>query len=76
MSDPQYILYYAWLTGYNPLAGNIREVSPKRTRFWDTANHSISEIIVRDDHACVGYGGGEVWVRPYQILAYADPHRR
>ncbi|ODN82970.1 hypothetical protein, variant [Cryptococcus amylolentus CBS 6039] len=28
-----------------------------------------------DDHSCVGYGGGEVWVRPFQILAYANPNR-
>ncbi|WVO20476.1 uncharacterized protein IAS62_001773 [Cryptococcus decagattii] len=43
--------------------------------FYDNGQHP-GKIIVRDDHACVGYGGGEVWVRPYQILAYADPRRR
>lgn len=43
--------------------------------FYDNGQHP-GKIIVQDDHACVGYGGGEVWIRPYQILAYANPHRR
>ncbi|EJT99987.1 hypothetical protein DACRYDRAFT_101090 [Dacryopinax primogenitus] len=23
-----------------------------------------------DDHACIGYGGGEVWIRPFRLLVY------
>ncbi|WWD20665.1 hypothetical protein CI109_105141 [Kwoniella shandongensis] len=34
------------------------------------------KCLINDDHACVGYGGGELWVRPFQILAYANPDRR
>ena len=34
-------------------------------------SYNSLEIIVGDDHACLGYGGGEVWVRPFEILAYA-----
>lgn len=31
---------------------------------------------IGDDHAHVPWGGGEVWVRPFQVLAYANPTRR
>ncbi|OCF43636.1 hypothetical protein I317_02528 [Kwoniella heveanensis CBS 569] len=34
------------------------------------------KCLINDDHACVGYGGGELWVRPFSILAYADADRR
>ncbi|WVQ85906.1 hypothetical protein IAT38_008074 [Cryptococcus sp. DSM 104549] len=34
------------------------------------------KCLINDDHACVGWGGGELWVRPFQILAYANPDRR
>ncbi|WWD08345.1 hypothetical protein V865_006457 [Kwoniella europaea PYCC6329] len=34
------------------------------------------KCLINDDHACVGYGGGELWVRPFSILAYANPDRR
>ncbi|EIW69915.1 hypothetical protein TREMEDRAFT_68366 [Tremella mesenterica DSM 1558] len=34
------------------------------------------KCLVDDDHACVGYGGGELWVRPFQVLAYASASRR
>ncbi|KAK8850484.1 hypothetical protein IAR55_004402 [Kwoniella newhampshirensis] len=34
------------------------------------------KCLINDDHACVGYGGGELWVRPFQILAYANADRR
>ncbi|KZT57842.1 hypothetical protein CALCODRAFT_267729 [Calocera cornea HHB12733] len=26
-----------------------------------------------DDHACIGYGGGEVWIRPFRLLVYTQP---
>lgn len=35
-----------------------------------------SECLINDDHACVGWGGGEVWVRPFQVLAYSTTNRR
>ncbi|KZO95908.1 hypothetical protein CALVIDRAFT_598619 [Calocera viscosa TUFC12733] len=25
-----------------------------------------------DDHACIGYGGGEVWIRPFRIMVYVQ----
>ncbi|WWC92242.1 uncharacterized protein L201_007196 [Kwoniella dendrophila CBS 6074] len=34
------------------------------------------KCLINDDHACVGYGGGELWVRPFSILAYANSDRR
>ncbi|ORY20747.1 hypothetical protein BCR39DRAFT_474891 [Naematelia encephala] len=34
------------------------------------------KCLLNDDHACVGWGGGELWVRPFQILAYCSPSRR
>ncbi|WVR08568.1 hypothetical protein IAU60_005623 [Kwoniella sp. DSM 27419] len=34
------------------------------------------KCLINDDHACVGYGGGELWVRPFAVLAYANPDRR
>lgn len=34
------------------------------------------KCLIGDDHACVGWGGGEVWVRPFEILAYSSPGRR
>jgi hypothetical protein len=35
-----------------------------------------TECLINDDHACVGWGGGEVWVRPFQVLAYCSESRR
>jgi len=35
-----------------------------------------SECLINDDHACIGWGGGELWVRPFQVLAYCSPNRR
>lgn len=34
------------------------------------------KCLIGDDHACVGWGGGEVWVRPFEVLAYSNPNRR
>ncbi|WWC72541.1 uncharacterized protein I206_106503 [Kwoniella pini CBS 10737] len=34
------------------------------------------KCLINDDHACVGYGGGELWVRPFSLLAYANSDRR
>lgn len=34
------------------------------------------KCLIDDDHACVGYGGGELWVRPFQVLAYSSTTRR
>jgi len=34
------------------------------------------KCLIGDDHACVGWGGGELWVRPFQILAFCSPNRR
>jgi hypothetical protein len=39
-------------------------------------NADGSECLINDDHACVGWGGGEVWVRPFQVLAYSTTNRR
>lgn len=25
-----------------------------------------------EDHCCIGYGGGEAWVRSFNVLAYCD----
>jgi hypothetical protein len=36
----------------------------------------VTECLINDDHACVGWGGGEVWVRPFEVLAYASSERR
>jgi len=35
-----------------------------------------TECLVNDDHACIGFGGGELWVRPFQVLAYCSSSRR
>jgi hypothetical protein len=35
-----------------------------------------SECLLNDDHACIGYGGGELWIRPFQVLAYCSPEHR
>lgn len=42
------------------------------------AGHSplTSECLIGDDHACIGWGGGELWIRPFQVLAYNDAGRR
>ncbi|KAK4688596.1 hypothetical protein P7C73_g1516, partial [Tremellales sp. Uapishka_1] len=34
------------------------------------------KCLINDDHACVGWGGGELWVRPFQVLAYATSQHR
>jgi len=34
------------------------------------------KCLIDDDHACVGYGGGELWVRPFEVLAYCNPNHR
>lgn len=38
--------------------------------------HHPGKCLINDDHACVGYGGGELWVRPFQILAYSTASKR
>jgi len=34
------------------------------------------KCLINDDHVCVGYGGGELWVRPFQVLAYCNSTQR
>lgn len=31
---------------------------------------------ITDDHAHIGWGGGEVWIRPFYVLAYNNTTRR
>lgn len=42
---------------------------------WERGQHP-GKCRVGDDHAHVPWGGGEVWVRPFQVLAYAHAIRR
>lgn len=37
---------------------------------------TIVECLLGDDHACIGWGGGELWVRPFEVLAYSTSDRR
>ncbi|WVN89750.1 uncharacterized protein L203_104980 [Cryptococcus depauperatus CBS 7841] len=68
----------ARVEGWQPVEGG-REIDGAALLlakgFFENGQHP-GKVMVNDDHACIGFGGGEVWVRPFQVLAYANPHRR
>jgi hypothetical protein len=41
----------------------------------DSGDHP-GKCRITDDHAHVGWGGGEVWIRPFYILAYNNATQR
>ncbi|KAL7422915.1 hypothetical protein Q5752_002212 [Cryptotrichosporon argae] len=70
--------FRATLRGWQPVEGGRERDG--QALFVAKAEHERGihpgKCLVNDDHACVGYGGGELWVRPFYVLAYATADRR
>ncbi|ORX41063.1 hypothetical protein BD324DRAFT_647960 [Kockovaella imperatae] len=78
--DPRTLQWKKYRHGEKAVVGNWQPVeggreADGRALLISRAEHAHGlhpgKILVGDDHACLGYGGGEVWVRPFEVLAYS-----